>query len=178
MGLECHSRPRRAALAPRGFSLLELVVVLTLLAVLTSGVVPVFRGSLKTMRAEHAIRDFVATLKFAQERAITDVAEYRVYIEPEEGLYWLAMYTGYDEYGDMVFESIGESLTDSQRLPENMEFDDVEAEWDREREAHFVAFYPSGACDYVEIVIRRDDDTTLEIETQGSLGRFVVEEGR
>jgi len=162
---------------PAGFSLLELIVVLTLLSILTSAIVPVFAGSLESMRRDQAVRELLAVLKFAQERAIADSAEFRVYINEEKGVYWIESLQVAED-GARTFEELGESFTDPWVLPESIEFKKVKARDDRERDLKYISFFPSGACDYVEIELARNDRRTVCIQTKGALGRFEVKETR
>ena len=79
---------RASTVASAGFTLLELMVVMTLLVIMSMTVTPVFRGSLSGVRADHAMRDLFAAMKNAQAAAITEAVEYRVYFAPEENSYW------------------------------------------------------------------------------------------
>ena len=67
----------------RGFSLIELIVVLTILSLMLGVVVPIYHGSLSRTRSAGATRDFLATMKYAQERAVTDATEHRLYLDDD-----------------------------------------------------------------------------------------------
>ena len=74
-----------------GFSLIELLLVLIFLIIISLAVVPIFRGSLDTVHADYTLRDIVALLKYAQERAVTDTTPFRFYMDPERGEYALGV---------------------------------------------------------------------------------------
>ncbi len=151
------------------------MVVLTLLAIMMAAVVPVYRSSHESVRADRALRDLVAILKFAQERAITDATEYRVYLDPEEGAYWLMRMTGIED-GEKVFQVLDELYAGRRRLPEKLAMEKPRARRDRDRDARYIAFYPTGACDVATIDLRRDDGQKLRIKTGTGLGRLEVAE--
>lgn len=157
----------------QGFSLLEIIVVLTLLAIMLAAAAPVFRGAVKGNRQDQAVRNFIAALKFAQERAVADSTEYRVYIDSDGEAYWLLRLSR-REGDDKMFEAPAERYAGRTTLPESLEFERPSARRDRARDAHYVAFYPNGACDYATIRFRKDKHDRLRIETKGSLGRFKV----
>ena len=85
-----------------GFSLLELVVVLTLLMVMTMMVMPVFKGALSDAEVEQSMRDMHAMIKSARSLAMSEGNEYRIYLHPKENLEKMAS---------------GTPLTDSERRP-------------------------------------------------------------
>lgn len=82
---------RRPRLAERAFTLLELVVVLTLIAILSAAILPEMRGSMEETLLRAAARDLVAACQSANARAVAsgqshhlvlDAAAHRFRIEP------------------------------------------------------------------------------------------------
>lgn len=168
---------RAAATSCLGFSLLELILVMTIIAIIAVAVVPVFRGTLASVQTEHGVRDMVATVRYAQERAVTDSLEYRLYLDPEKGEYYLMRLEGYDEDNEKVFEPLEESIGGVMPLPKRMGMKRPRARKDRDRDAYYVAFFPSGACDDVTIDLEREDRSgSVRIKTNGALGRLEVKE--
>jgi prepilin-type N-terminal cleavage/methylation domain-containing protein len=166
--------------APRnqGFTLLELIVVMLILAAMTGAVIPVFRETLFETRASSGVSDLVATMKYAQARAVTDVREFRVYFSEEENAYWIMAEIGRED-GLTLFEDLGEREGEFRRLPKKLKFGRLRASSDRELDAEFISFYPSGASDVASIEIvhiggRYSDRYT--IRTSGSLSRFEIDE--
>lgn len=156
-----------------GFTLIELIVVMTIIALLTAAVVPIYQGSLTRIQEDRATRDFVAYLKYAQERAITDGTEYRFYLQEESRQYWIMRLQSVED-GEKVFTDPDEGPVEVKGLPEGVTFERPKARYDKDREAHFVSFYGSGACDYATITMKTADGDDLELETKGRLGRFEV----
>jgi len=159
-----------------GFSLLELVIVLTLLAILSMAVVPVFRGTFVSVAADHGVRDLTATVRYAQERAVTDCTEYRLYLDPEAGEYVVHQLDSIEADRTKVFVPARDRLGQKMRLPENVEMRRPKARKDKETNSYYIAFFPNGACDDAEIVLETPNRRRVRIRTEGSLGRMKVDE--
>ena len=159
-----------------GFTLLELMVVMTLLAVLAAGVTPVFRGALSGVRAEDEARDLVAMLEYAQARAITDAVEYRVYVAPTLNSYWLerAEIRG----GRAVnFTVVTDQVVKRTVLPPTAQLAEPRARREGKQLLYYVAFYPNGMCDEALLGISDlDDESTFLISTEGSQIRWGEED--
>lgn len=158
-----------------GFTLLEMIVVLVIVMLMTAAVLPMYQGSVTWARRDRATRDIVARMKYAQERAIADVAEYRFYLDRDEGTYWLMRYAG-QEGGKPVYEEVRDAGATRDRLPDTLTFEKPKAATDKERKANYVAFYPGGACDYATIALKYDKSKQIKIVTKGRLGQFEVEQ--
>jgi type II secretion system protein H len=171
-------RNSRAHNADRGFSLLELIVVLVVLGIFLGMVVPMFRSSLASMRGDSAVREFISLLKYAQERAVSDGVEYRFYLNHQEGTYWVARQTN-DLSKEDTFTTLQETVKGKRWLPDGISLRRPEAQRDRKAKAHFVAFYPNGACDYATLKLRKETarfrKDTITVSTKGRLGQLKVE---
>lgn len=158
-----------------GFSLIELILVVTLIAIISSVVVPIYSNSLKTVNADYAQRDIIALLKYAQERAITDTTHYRFYVDETKRQYWLMRLETTDD-GERLFVEVMEKQARRRTWSEQVEIEVIKAFEDRDLDASFLEFYPSGACDYGEFLLKRDDGTEIEIEVAGRVGQIEVKE--
>jgi prepilin-type N-terminal cleavage/methylation domain-containing protein len=168
-------RPRKARYLRGGYTLMEMIVVMTIIALITAGVVPVFQGTLTWARGDRAGRDFVALMKYAQETAIAESTEYRFCMNHDEGTYWL-MRAAVDDDGDRIYENVDDGYGAKRKLPENVHIKRPNVRYDREHKAHFVAFYASGSCDFATVEVEREGGDGIEINTKGRLGQFEVKE--
>jgi general secretion pathway protein H len=73
-------RPTEVA---RGFTLLELIVTLAVLALAVAVVTPAIGRGTDAVRARAEVAGFAAALRHARERAITSQRTHRVVIDPE-----------------------------------------------------------------------------------------------
>ncbi len=141
---------------------------------MTAAVIPMYQGSLTWARRDRVTRDLVARMKYAQERAIVDITEYRFYIDREDGSYWIMRDAGKKD-GKRVFDEVDDAGATRDRLPESLEFEKPKATLDNERKAHYIAFYPGGSCDYATVKLKYDKAEGIKISTKGRLGQFEVE---
>lgn len=157
-----------------GFTLLEAVIVILIVLIMSAAVLPMYQGSVTWARRDKVTRDLLARMKYAQERAIIDVTEYRFYLDYESGAHWLMRNDGKKDGVD-VYSNVGDAGATRDRLPESLEFEKPKASLDKDRGAHYIAFYPGGACDYATIKLKYDKTKKITIETRGRIGRFDVE---
>jgi len=159
-----------------GFTFLELIVVLSILAVLTAIIVPVFGDSVTAMKRRSARGDFVAQLYFVQELAVRESREMRLYIDTRRGAYWIEGWvSGHGD--DKIFEALANHSQGGVRyFPEQIKIGRIQARTDRGRKVHYIAFLPTGACDKASLQFangaRGEGSTT--IATTGVLGGVEV----
>ena len=77
-----HSRPR-----PRGFTLIEIVVALALVALVLGFVAMASSGGLQRAALSHAGQDLVAALRYTRGQAIVSGAEQRLELDVEKQSY-------------------------------------------------------------------------------------------
>lgn len=82
---ESQGDPMRGA-----FTLLELVLVLTILAILLVAVAPALSGFATGRRPGQAATEFLALTRLAHSNAIARGMTYRILIDPAKGRWWLA----------------------------------------------------------------------------------------
>jgi prepilin-type N-terminal cleavage/methylation domain-containing protein len=178
-----HKGGRRRHTQPQaGFSLIELMIVMVVLGILAAAVMPIYGGSVKTMRVRSFQSDLVQLIGYIQERAVTDVQEYRLYVDEREGTYWVMRHVGWEDE-DKVFEMARDDLGTVRRLPAGLEVK-LDSHWrkDRERDAEYMTCYPNGSCDIVELTLREVDSRRrrddVDIATTGVMGQIEVDDYR
>lgn len=162
-----------------GFTLVELMVVMTIIGIMAASVSPIFRGSLTRMREEQAVRSLDATMHYAQSRAIVDTVEYRVYLDPKRNEYWVER-----EQRDAVartshFVVVEDRGAGPGSLPDSLRIAKPRARRGREGKFYFVAFRPSGVCDAatIRVHVAKDPRVAYVIETMGtSIDLFMPED--
>ena len=164
--MRIHPRPetRDANPGSSGFTLMELIIVMSIIAILSASVIPVFGGSMRQLERDHAVRDFVATLRYAHERAMTDTCEYRLILDKDNGEYWLTRFAGIKER-KKTFEALEERQGESMFLPERLRFDKVKARKDRREKYFFIAFYANGAVDESTVTLQHEDGRSVTVAT-------------
>ncbi len=163
-----------------GFTLIELMIVMTILAAMAMSVTPVFRGSFARVRADHAARDLFAEIKAAQESAVTEAVEYRVYFNTKENTYWPAR-PGVSKDGKRGYFPVDVGGGEAIRDPERIVFGTIKARRGEDSNTEYLAFYPTGISDAGSITLLDEADRSRKyvIETTGTLATIAFpDEGR
>jgi prepilin-type N-terminal cleavage/methylation domain-containing protein len=170
-------RAHREIGGTRGFVLIELIVVMAILAIITASVIPLFQASMHDIKIRSARSNFVSTLAFAQEKAVADSTQYRVYMNEREGRYWVEYLVEYDEDGEKVFAPVEEKFGQAQFFPDYYSLQRPSASRDRKRSAYYITCYPNGASDRVLLTFRDATDRRrrFTVETLGVMGKIKVE---
>ena len=152
-----------------GFTLVELMIVMTLLAVMALAAVPVFRTTFSTTRADHAARNLFAEIKAAQEGAVTGAVEYRIYFDKKHNTYWPAR-PGVTKEGRRGYLPVDVPGGEAIRVPDRLVFKDVKGRKAGAKDTFYLSFYPSGACDAGKVTLLDSADHRRKyvIETDGA----------
>lgn len=157
----------------KGFTLLELVVVMSIIAVMSMAVMPVFRDSFGATQNEHSLRDLEAAMRYAQTMAVTRVAEHRLYLDVKKHMYWVEVESGFVE-NERKYVPLSGVLGAPAKLALSLEFTRPDAHRVPGSDLFYVSFYPSGSCDEATVKIREVDDhrSRHEIQVMGSMIRY------
>lgn len=82
-----HSAIRRST--SQGFTLLELVVVVTILSVVFAIALPALGDGLRRWRLQGAVREVATILKFARNQSVAGRASLQVVLDRSRNVYWL-----------------------------------------------------------------------------------------
>ncbi len=160
-----------------GFTFLELIVVLALLAIISAIIVPVYVRSMNGIQMRSARNDLIGTLRYIQELSVQESREYRLYIDAVNGLYWVKVMAKLVD-GDKIFEPVEETWGAVTKLPDQFVITNVKARKDRGDRALFIACQPNGASDHAVISVRDDHakKSKYKIVVLGPIGKIEVQQ--
>ncbi len=74
-----------------GFTLLELILVLAIIAAVLGAAAPSLKGFWRARKGENAAGQVMALLHWARSQSISDARVYRLNVDPAENAIWLTM---------------------------------------------------------------------------------------
>ena len=174
----------------RGFTLIELILVLVIIGLLTSLIVPAIT-SLTGLKLKTATRRVAAGLRYARSQAVTTGSDYQVVLnlrkgemtikcleEEEERSYWETAEEGEYQSGWEEDErdegAVDEELPPPKkkiktyRMPKEVTLakviiEEVEVYHDDEEEETGIDFYPNGSCSGGEIYLTNERERVFKI---------------
>lgn len=128
-----------------GFTLLELILVMAILAIGTALVVPSLHGFAQGRRTTNCCEQILALTKWARTQAIVRGLTYRLNLDPATRTYWLTV-----QNDDGTVQGLGEEFGRVFTAPEG-----VTLTWDAQpqQDGVYVQFLPSGRCDPATISV-------------------------
>ena len=81
----------------RAFTLVELILVMTIMLIMMGIVLPSFKGFFRADTVENEERRFVSLTRYAQSRAIVEGLPVELWMNPREGSYGMRALSGYAE---------------------------------------------------------------------------------
>ena len=180
-----------------GFTLIELMVVLTILVLLAGLVAPSFVRQYHEAKLRSTARDLVALMQYARSQAVVEGTTYRLNIDRDGGRVWVTYYeTGSEDTSDEEPRFVEDEtvLGASRKLPEGVTIrevqlgdealaqlsdealDQINALGSRlnEEGTPYIAFTPSGTTDGARILLENDYEDRLGVTLDAITGRTQV----
>ena len=116
-----------SSIGKRGFTIVELIVVLIVVAVLAGMIAPRMLGARGPARLRQHTRSFLATARYARDFAVTRRRKCRLTIDAAKQTYILTQQSS-AEHDPNEFVSLSANLGKTQRLPDGLRFGPLRVE--------------------------------------------------
>jgi type II secretion system protein H len=157
----------------RGFTLMELLLVMVVIAIAAGIAAPAMRGFTRGRRLPNTAQEIVTMTRWCRVQAISDSTIYRLNLDPTESKIWV---TKDDGTGRNFQPVVTDFVPGEYYLPEGITLttDIPEASDDSGNNTGiFVTFEPGGRSDTGTISLH-SDDATLDIQCLTAYGGFKI----
>lgn len=173
----------------RGFTLLEILLVLLVMSICAAAFVPVALNTVDSARARSGLRQTVALNRFARSQAIVQQKKIKISYHPDGKIIRVSARSHSKDalqkqsgtpsvlkvYGRAPLkQDAGEwkALREIQ-LPKNLEIEDT-TDLQNEEDASFIIFNENGSTDSHTITLKDADGSTYQVRVEGISGNIDV----
>ena len=156
---------QRQIASPRGFTLIELIVVMALLALALSMVLPNIKGSVQNLQMNSVLRDLEKKIRYIQYRSVMEGKRYALRYDRVENSYQFFRENRSQDHVDWI--PIEGRWGHPQKIPRDMNL------WFRGKEK--IYFLPNGEISEGNLVLRADSETLATLRLGDSLRGVEVE---
>lgn len=161
----------------RGFSLLELIVVMTIIGIIAALVPPLMTGSLTNLKMKTTVKEISASLRFARNQAISKKAPHFFFLDIDSKKYWLSEKPQPSSKSSIDEEKRMRSIDLIKTIDNEIEVEGFKSNRDSKKTVKegvvSVEFYPQGNSSGGIIYVKAKDKT-LSIDTDIFTGRVRV----
>jgi type II secretion system protein H len=130
----------------KGFTLLELILVMVIISTVLAMAAPSLRGFFSSRKTHDAASNILSLIRFARSQAITEGHTYRLNFDSDEGVYWLTS----DAEG--AFSAPSTEFGREFDLPDDTTVeiekdDDKKNKNDKEDQKTYIAFFSQGMAE-------------------------------
>jgi prepilin-type N-terminal cleavage/methylation domain-containing protein len=147
------SNPARRRLPPRGFTLVEMMLVFLLIGIMISIAIPRWRDVYSETSVHESSKMIIALADFAREKSVIEHRQYRLVLDKRERAYWLERQTTFPQTGTEAFEPSKDNLSARFRLPDQFYFDEIRLNGKKARGNSSITFYPDGTSDELQLTV-------------------------
>lgn len=153
----------------RGFTLLELILVMVIISAVLGMAAPSLRGFFSSRKAHDAAAGILSLMRYARSQAITEGRNYRLNHDLDAGSYWLTV----NDAGG--YQTLDTDLGRKFLLPEHTTMK-VERNDDTEQDTagETIEFYPKGQADVCTIRLFDQNGDEVDILSLSPAERYQV----
>ena len=156
-----------------GFTLIELVMVMLVLAVCAAIAAPHLSGFVKGRGLPNAATDLVTTARWCRVQALSDGVEYRLNIDRMGGKWWV---TKADDSA-ANFTNTTQELGQERTVPDGVRIADMQIQTlQAQGDVPYISFRAGGRTDVARITLA-NDSTSIVVACDTPLGSFHIVEG-
>ncbi|MFA5143366.1 MAG: prepilin-type N-terminal cleavage/methylation domain-containing protein [Candidatus Omnitrophota bacterium] len=155
----------------KGFTLIELTLVVTIIVALIGLSIPLFRQTFNNLTAKDAVFNISKLVSYARERAVIDKKNYKAVFDFNHRTYQLMEFSGYS--GDKAsYKKARGQFGRMFALPKSLFFYDPKTGISEKKEEVFkkeIIFYPDGRCNelLIDIVDSRGSGYSITLKGFG-----------
>jgi prepilin-type N-terminal cleavage/methylation domain-containing protein len=126
----------------RGFTLMELLLVMAIITILVSVVAPSLRGFMMGRANNNAAVRIMSMARFARAQAISQGCDYRLNVDPSGRAFWVTAQT------NGQFTNTGSDLGDRYQLPDGVTLD---TDIPQRPDGQYITFNSSGRSETAQV---------------------------
>ena len=159
----------------RGFTLLELMAVMTIITISSFALRPVFLGAIRNAEKRAALRDVVGLLSSARTQAVAQGKLVRGVCALDEAMVWAEIQVNPMEDRSQ-FEALPLMGRERLRLPDHLVIIGMEVAGQEasESERNEIYFFPDGRTDGATLVLMDSADREVVIDLTPATGRVRI----
>lgn len=160
----------------RGFTLLEVLIVLVIVTLIIGIAIPNFRGAFEQSKLETATRSLATTFGTAQHLSVIHRLMFQIKFDVSNQEYQIVPDTGFlQENEDLP------NFARRRKLPDGVRFGTIELDTPAISESgnnlEYLAFYPNGSSDGATITLYDDSGAIMTLKVMKATGLIKVSTG-
>lgn len=154
----------------KGYTLIELVVVMVLISITLAVSVPRFRTALVSDQLRYSSRRLVGMIKGVRAKAVRDYSDYRLYFDFDRRRVW---------YARVADDGTGEVVSETFQLPEGITLLDIWSSGDGKRDGGkpFLSLSRKGYAEQAAIHLAGEDGRMVTLLVRPFLSRVRIADG-